>query len=352
MKIWILASIWAQNLWDELILKNEIKLLKEEFWVKTKFIVFTYDKKNHFFEDKFVKYKGYFPIWSKSIKNIFRNIWNFIVFLKIIIFSDLIVIWWWGIVYDAENQNTKSPLDLWIFRTKIIRFFRKKIYFFRVWIDIKNKNNFKKLEKIFKNAYKIDVRDGNSEKLLKEIWIKSDVKIDPVFFDKWKANFEKNFCLKKIHSKKFWVEDLSWIDFSWKTIWIAFRSWYLTEKSNISKRMEEGKIKEILNFLEKKSAKIILLPHSFHKTDKKANDYDFLEKFIWKNIKIKNSMWEVYEVYKDKKIDFCISMRLHSMVLAQVYEIPYIWVSYSKKTDEVFSFIFKGSSEKLTFRKK
>ena len=49
MKISIFASIWAQNLWDELILKNEIKLLKKEYWEDTKFRVFTYDKKNPFY---------------------------------------------------------------------------------------------------------------------------------------------------------------------------------------------------------------------------------------------------------------------------------------------------------------
>ena len=62
-KISIFASIWSQNLGDELILKNEINLLKKEFWENTKFFVFTYDKKDLFFKEKNVFYKEYFPIW-------------------------------------------------------------------------------------------------------------------------------------------------------------------------------------------------------------------------------------------------------------------------------------------------
>ncbi len=337
MRIVILASIWCQNLWDELILKNEIKLLRKEFNnEKIEFIVFSYDKKNHFFEDEFVKYKEYFPIWIKNIKNIFRNIWNFFLFLHNSSKADIVVIWWWGIIYDKENQTTKSPLDLWVFRTKILRFFRKKIYFFRVWVDVKEEGSFKKLEKIFKNPYKITVRDPYSKEILESIWIKSEQTLDPVFFDNWERP-EKTSCFRKRNSLKFSVSDLKDLDLSWKTIWLAFRSWYLAKKSNISDRVEEWKMKEILNYLTKNNAEVILLPHSFHKTDLKANDYIFLKKFVnkQKNIKIAKNMLEVYNFYKQRKMDFCISMRLHSMILLEVYKIPYISVSYSIKTTEV-----------------
>jgi polysaccharide pyruvyl transferase WcaK-like protein len=36
-------------------------------------------------------------------------------------------------------------------------------------------------------------------------------------------------------------------------------------------------------------------------------------------------------------------MRLHSMILSQVYKIPFVWISYSKKTDEVLSIIKEKS---------
>ncbi|MDR1987210.1 MAG: hypothetical protein LBQ24_00060 [Candidatus Peribacteria bacterium] len=48
-------------------------------------------------------------------------------------------------------------------------------------------------------------------------------------------------------------------------------------------------------------------------------------------------MNSVYEVYKNKEIDFCFAQRLHSIILCWVYEIPFVGVSYSKKTDEILS---------------
>jgi polysaccharide pyruvyl transferase WcaK-like protein len=34
-------------------------------------------------------------------------------------------------------------------------------------------------------------------------------------------------------------------------------------------------------------------------------------------------------------MDLCLAMRLHSMILSQVYEIPFVAFSYSKKTEEL-----------------
>lgn len=340
----IFAAIWSQNIWDELILKNEIKILKEEFWENTKFFVFTYDKKDVFFDEKNIFYKEYFPIWIKNKKNIFKNIKNFFSLLNVVRKSDFVVIWWGGIIFDKENQSTKSPLDLWVFRTKIFRFFRKKIYFFRIWIDIKKEENLKKLKKIFKKYYKVVVRDQNSKNILDYISVKSQIRRDPVFYDDWVKDFKKDFCLKKIKSLNFSVNDLRKMDynFNWKTVWIAFRKWYLVKKSNISERMEEWILREIILFLKNSWAKIILLPHSFHKIDSKANDYDFLKNFSWDWVKIAENMAEVYEFYKNKKLDFCLSMRLHSMILCQVYGISYFWVSYSLKTEEALKVVFEN----------
>jgi len=46
-------------------------------------------------------------------------------------------------------------------------------------------------------------------------------------------------------------------------------------------------------------------------------------------------MQEIYDVYKQKQIDICFSMRLHSMILASVYKIPFFAFSYAKKTDMI-----------------
>lgn len=337
MKISIFASIWAQNLWDELILKNEIKLLKKEYWEDTKFRVFTYDKKNPFFLDDNVVYSEYFPIGIRKKRNIFRNLVNFFVFLFTTIRADLIVIWWGWIIYDEEVQSTKNPLDSWIFRRRFFRLFFKKVHFFRVWINIKNEINLKKVKKIFKNSYKIEVRDNYSFELLKSLWINSTIEKDPVFYDSWELTIKKSI-IWTVSSYFFDKTLFTDFDLSWKKIGLAIRAWYFVEKSNISSRMEEWRIREVINYLVWEWAQVVLLPHSFHDSDDLANDFLFLTNFVWETwVSIKQDMNEVYETYKNKEIDICVAMRLHSIILSHVYEIPFIGLSYSTKTDEVLN---------------
>jgi polysaccharide pyruvyl transferase WcaK-like protein len=74
-----------------------------------------------------------------------------------------------------------------------------------------------------------------------------------------------------------------------------------------------------------------------------SNDYIFLKQFLRKEtlekypkkISISKSMEETYNYYKEKKIDICLAQRLHSIILSDVYEIPFIGISYGRKTDEV-----------------
>jgi len=390
MKIAIFASIWSQNLWDELILKNEIKILEEKYSSifnthkkNIEFSVFTYDLKNKFYIAENIEYIEYFPIDFKNPKNIFRNLKNFFKFLSIVIKSDLIVIWWGGIFYDNELQSVSWPLKQWLFRTKIFKLFRKKIDFFRVGINIKNSKNLNLIKKIFSWAYKISVRDKYSFDLLKKINILNvQLLEDPVFFDKKKMNLTNNNSIlnsfylqeKEAHLFLIWnlnVQNLnvqniknilqqggfSSMNLSWKKIWIALRRQEI-------KNYKENIIEIIKYFLEKKS-EIILIPHSFHKTDEKANDFIFFEEIlktiknspiipfkkgdedksrdVWQKhldrIYICKNMQESYKIYTNKKIDLNLASRLHSIILSQVYEIPFIWISYSKKTDEIISLL-------------
>jgi len=66
----------------------------------------------------------------------------------------------------------------------------------------------------------------------------------------------------------------------------------------------------------------------------KSNDLLFLEQFLTENREMKQTMQDVYNVYTQKQIDINIAMRLHSIILSEVYEIPYIALSYSQKTEE------------------
>ena len=150
--------------------------------------------------------------------------------------------------------------------------------------------------------------------------------------------------IKKVKSVDFSYKDLEGIDLKWKKVGIAFRKWYLSDKQdNLNLWFEEWKINELINYIIKKWWEVILLPHSFHKTDSLANDYIFLNNFLRINEKIRiiNSMDEVYSKYIYREIDICLAMRLHSIILSQVYGIPFIWINYSTKTEEILKSLEK-----------
>ncbi len=379
MNISIFASIWCQNLGDELILRNEIEILENiEFkaknldftnkvWYSSKpdsFKIFTYDVKNTFFQKDNLLYLEYFPIWIKDKKNIFRNIRNFISFIKTVFWSDLIVIWGGGIIYDNEVQANKNPLDQWIFRNKIFRFFRKKVIFYAVGINIKNKENLPKLKQIFSKAYKVYVRDTYSYKTLENLWIKSEIIDDPVFNENKEYRMQdlgkkselqmekKSFLIKEIEANNFSLRDLENINLENKKVWITFRAGYIGKSGN--EKIEILMVRELIELLLSKNCKVYFLPHSIHYTDIKSNDLEYYKKIIsWTKLENKvyvvESLEEVYYFYKQKKIDVCFSMRLHSMILSQVYEIPFVAFSYSKKTEEL---VKKIRNVDFDFRKK
>lgn len=329
MNISIFASIGAQNLWDELILKNEIELLKQEFWKDIRFKVASYDVKNPLFQIQNIQYFEYFPLGIKQVKNIFRNIRNFFKFFQVIVWSDFVVIGWGGIIYDSELQSVWNPLKQWLFRVSLARFFRKKIYFYALWIDIKNPENFKILEKIFKNAWKITVRDEKSQIQLSELWIESELVDDPVMSE----SHERWNILWTHSSKNFKLQDFENYDFQWKKVWIALRSWYIGQSGD--QRIEKILIEELCSYIEKKWGKIIFLPHSLHQSDIRANDYGFMKQLLTYDREIYASIAEVYTAYNHKMLDVVISMRLHSIILSYVYGIDQIVLSYSQKTNEL-----------------
>ena len=99
--------------------------------------------------------------------------------------------------------------------------------------------------------------------------------------------------------------------------------------------MEKLLVEELCTYLEKRGSKIIFLPHSFHPTDIRANDYEFMKQFLRPGREICESMQVVYEVYQNNLVHCVISMRLHSIILSYVYGIEQIVLSYSQKTQEL-----------------
>jgi len=320
MKISIFASIGSQNLWDELILKNEIKLFEKRY-KDPSFRVFSYDSEKPFYTQENIEYKNYFPIGIRNPKNIFKNVWSFFHLIKAAFWSDVIIIWWGGLFYDWESNN--SALMQWKARVEFFNSLRRKVIFYGVSIDIRNEANYEYIRAIFSNAAEIHVRDEHSYRLLKSLGIESEVMIDPVFYDHGGKQREKNSCIKSVDSHHLTLSDFTDIDWQWKKVWVALRNvWTTGYRENIE---------EILQYIVSEGGEIIYLPHSFHESDKQANDFDFLSSLPVKWY-ISESMKETYGFYLQKKVDICLAQRFHSIVLSEVYEIPYIWMSYSQKT--------------------
>ena len=337
MNISIFAAIGSQNLWDELIVKNEIKVLREKHGEDTKFTVYSYDIESPFLIENYITYAEYFPIWIKQPKNIFRNIKNYFCFLIDVFQTDLVVIWWGWIFFDNEQSSVNNPLNQWKLRMIIFKLFQKKVLFYWVWIHLSEEKNINKIKSIFwyKNA-EITVRDRSSSNILSKIWISSKIILDPVFHDNSenKNALNKSLCIDTINPKSFQIEDLHNYDFSYKTVGLAFRRWYFID--------DEASMKEIIEFLLAQKAKIILIPNSIHPLDKSSDDYLFLNIFAQTyNLEILKNISKSYTAYKERKIDICFAMRLHSIILSQVYDIPYIAFSYSQKTDEILKIIKK-----------
>ena len=326
MKITIFASIGAQNLWDELILKNEIQALRNEYGQDTTFTVFSYDVENPFYVEPYISYKEYFPIDSKKPKNIFRNTVNLFSTIWNVSRSDLVIIGWGGLFYDSEIQKSDSPLDQWLFRVRMCKFLWAPIVFYAVWIDIQKRYNLAKIKKIFSSAEHIFVRDQHSADILKQVWIKSDIIADPVFWDNLKK-YSEGKCLKQLSSDSFDVEQIADLDFRGKTVWLALRRGYI--------KKEDKKIQGIIDLIEKAWGTVFLLPHSFHKLDALSNDLIFLSHFYKKKHKFTTHLQWAYDAYAKKEIDMCISMRYHSMVLSKIYGIDYVAISYAEKTHQL-----------------
>ena len=319
MNISIFASIWSQNLWDELILKNEVKYFEEKY-KDCQFRVFSYDAENPFFTQDNVEYKNYFPIWIRNPRNILKNAGSIFHLIKAAFWSDIIVIGWGWLFYDWESNN--SALVQWRARANFFYSLRRKVVFYGVSIDVRDEKNYQYISDIFSKASEIYVRDEYSHNLLKSLSINSKVIVDPVFSDAGEKP-EKTSCIKAVDSHELYLSDFTDIDWQWKKVWIALR--------NLWTKKYEQNIKEILNYIVSEGGELVYLPHSFHESDSQANDIEFLSWF-WIKWYMSESMKETYWFYIQSKIDICLAQRFHSMVLSEVYQIPYIGMSYSQKT--------------------
>ena len=305
-RITVLTANGQGNLGDELILLSEQALL-ERLCPNAEYTVFTYNRSASMLrQSEKIRFVPYFP--NNIKRHPLKNVWYFLRNVFAIAVSDRLVVGGGGLLYDDEKgQSFKKLLQQWKLRIAIARFFRVKTVFLCLGISVK-KENAPLLKPLFagKNVV-VSVRDEKSRKTLAEIGIKSQVIADPVFA--WEP--------ERLPDKR---------RAGTKTVGIALRRGYLLNETQTVEALIRGIIK--------KGYRAVLLPHSFHKTDADADDFTFLQPFAQKTgAEICGDMQSVLAEYA--KLDFVIAMRLHSAILSVVHHIPFVAISYSKKTDAV-----------------
>ena len=128
-----MTATGAYNLWDEIILKEELTFLQGHYGDLASFTIFTYDQKSALFFDPSVKFVSYFP--NNFFGKPFANIGYLIKNLWLIYRADILIIWGGGLIFDNEpDVSFNSLMRQWYLRTKVARIWGTAI----VYLDRKS----------------------------------------------------------------------------------------------------------------------------------------------------------------------------------------------------------------------
>ncbi len=302
-KILFMTAVWAHNLWDELILKEEVNFVRERYGKNIEMTVFAYDLAGILTHDEDVRFVSYFPnkfgVYPfKNIKFLFQNIW-------LIAHADVLIIGWGGIIFDNEpGVPFWMVFAQWSFRVTIARLFKTTILFWWIGLEITHVANKMKLKKLFVPGDFILVRDMQSKWLLDALEIPSLLVQDIVFLYK---------PTKESQS----IPDP-------KPIGISIRWGFLENESSIPL---------IYDFLVESGYKPIFIVMSTE-GEESQNDILFITRVMaWRKYNMTKNITQTLELFPF--LYAVIGMRLHSGILSCVHHVPFIPISYGPKTDEL-----------------
>ena len=205
-----------------------------------------------------------------------------------------------GLLYETEHQQTRSPMGLWKMRVFFLKLFRKKIIYLSLGIDVKNETLSMLRWMLAGSTIQLSVRNPELVPELESHDISATYVPDPVF------------GLSKPRVTR-----------TGNRVGIAVRQGYIPN--------ERRELAYMIEFLQRRDMEVVLIPHSFHPTDPLANDAELLAPRARQyGISIANNLDESLLAYA--YVDFMVAMRLHSMIMSICYHIPFVGISYCKKT--------------------
>ncbi len=304
-KILFMTAAWAHNLWDELILREEINYVRDHYGKYVDITAFAYDLDDILTRDPDVRFVSYFPnrIWEfflKNIKFLIQNIW-------LIARADVLIIWGGGLIFDNEPWESFFILMLqWSFRISLARMCKTTILFWWIGLEITHVANKMHLKKFFIAGDFILVRDKQSKWLLDALEIPS-IQVQDIVF---------------LYNPPIQSRAISQI----KPVGISVRWWFIDN---------EIAIPLIYDYILGLGYKPIFLVFSTA-GEEHQNDLLFLSRVMaWRKYNVTKNITQTLDIYPF--LYAIIGMRLHAGILACVHHIPYIPISYWPKTDDLIN---------------
>ncbi len=298
-----MTATGSYNLWDEIILQEELKFLHWHYWEMVDFIVFTHDRKSSLIQDESIHWTKYFP--HGLFRNPLANIWYLIRNVWLIVRADFMIIGWWGIIFDNEaGISFNNLINQWWFRTKIARLSGTTIVFLWISLEVKQVKNKMLLHKVFKKWDFIIVRDDKSAWLLDALEIPCSQIPDLAFLYKPDGKVEKKPEKKRIG--------------------ISIRGGFFWDN--------ESEIPKVYDYLTEKWYDPVFLVHTTEWYENQ-NDLVYIRRVMQgKKYNTTNTIEQTLKLYPT--LYAVIGMRLHAWILAITHGLPLIMISYGPKTDE------------------
>lgn len=303
-----MTATGSYNLWDEIILSEEVKFLHGHYGEMVDFIIFTHDKKSAIIQDESLHWVTYFP--HGLLSNPFVNIWYLLRNVWLIARADFMIIGWWWLIFDnEEGVSFTNLLTQWWFRVKLARLAGTTIVFLGISLEVKQVKNKMQLHKIFKKGDFIIVRDDKSAGLLDALEIPCSQIPDLAFLYKPEEKQEKMPEKKRIG--------------------LSFRGGFFWDN--------ETDIPKIYDYLAEKWYDPIFLVHTTEWYENQ-NDLLFIRRVMQgKTYNITSTIEQTLKLYPT--LYAVVGMRLHAWILAITHGLPLIMISYGPKTDEFVSLI-------------